>query len=112
MEIYMIVKNSVLAMCLLSLMACATTTNEPDDSAKTVVPVGVCKEPRPQMCTMDYTPVCANVAGKTLKTYGNACGACGDVNVNEYVKGECITDDVNAFPNQASGDSAVKKSSN
>lgn len=107
----MMVKNSVLAICFFSLMACATTTNQTTETDKPVVSVGVCKEPRPQMCTMDYTPVCANVAGKTLKTYGNACGACGDVNVNEYVKGECITDDVKAFPNHATGGSAVKKSS-
>ena len=36
----------------------------------------VCIDPRPQICTMDYTPVCAMRDGGETATYANACGAC------------------------------------
>lgn len=105
-------KHALMSACVLLLTACATTADDSETVAEnTQVKVSVCKDPRPQMCTMEYAPVCANVAGKRLKTYGNACSACGDVKVKEYVKGECITEDVSAFPHSAVGDSSVKKNS-
>lgn len=49
----------------------------------------VCSEPRPQMCTMDYTPVCATLSDGKQKTFANGCGACSDINVNFYQPSEC-----------------------
>ena len=52
----------------------------------------ICTEPRPEVCTMDYTPVCGlrNVAGEEeWKTYSNACSACSDPIVSGYRKGTC-----------------------
>lgn len=59
-----------------------------------------CTEPRPEMCTMQYDPVCAEVdtgircitepcPSTEWKTYGNGCSACGDADVLGYVPGEC-----------------------
>ncbi|MBR9693398.1 hypothetical protein GOV07_05770 [Candidatus Woesearchaeota archaeon] len=48
----------------------------------------VCIE-RPEICTMDYTPVCAKLSDGTTGTYGNACGACGDAMVVSHTPGEC-----------------------
>lgn len=59
-----------------------------------------CTEPRPQACTMDYRPVCATrdtgircvttpCPSSEQKTFGNACSACGDPKVSQYVNGEC-----------------------
>ena len=49
----------------------------------------VCKDPRPQMCTMDYRPVCGAMTGGEKKTYSNGCSACSDLSVLSYVPGEC-----------------------
>lgn len=59
-----------------------------------------CAEPRPEMCTRDYRPVCATVdtgircittpcPSTEQRTYGNACSACGDKKVISHVPGEC-----------------------
>ena len=49
----------------------------------------LCEEPRPQICTMDYRPVCAANQDGEQKTYGNACSACGDSDVISHRQGEC-----------------------
>ena len=39
----------------------------------------LCPEPRPQICTREYMPVCGyNSADDSWKTYGNPCSACAD----------------------------------
>lgn len=55
-----------------------------------------CTEPRPEICTMDYTPVCGlqRVSGmEQWKTYSNACTACSDSTVIAYKKDACEADD-------------------
>ncbi len=90
--VFMLFKTKLLlAVCLLSALACA---HESQIKAKKVT---YCKEPRPQMCTMDYTPVCGLVDNKAVKTFGNACGACGDKKVSQHIKGECQADSIKQF---------------
>jgi len=49
-----------------------------------------CTMPRPAVCTMDYTPVCATLAsGEAATTYSNGCSACSDTTVISHVAGEC-----------------------
>ena len=59
-----------------------------------------CTNPRPQICTREYRPVCAQVdTGKrcvtvpcesaVLETRGNACEACGDARVIGHTPGAC-----------------------
>lgn len=55
-----------------------------------------CTEPRPEICTMDYTPVCGllYVSGEEhWKTYSNACSACSDSAVTGYIKDACTSDE-------------------
>ncbi len=48
-----------------------------------------CEEPRPQLCTMQYDPVCGLTANNQYKTYSNACSACSDASVSGHSPGAC-----------------------
>jgi hypothetical protein len=48
-----------------------------------------CTEPRPQMCTREYRPVCATLNDGTQKTYANGCTACSDPKVKGHFPGPC-----------------------
>jgi len=50
----------------------------------------MCTEPRPEICTREYFPVCGHTsANDSWKTYGNACSACADPEVEGWVAGAC-----------------------
>jgi len=51
--------------------------------------VTACTEPRPQICTMQYLPVCATLKGGVIKTYSSGCSACSDTKVISYKPGKC-----------------------
>ena len=51
----------------------------------------VCPEPRPEICTMNYLPVCAQRKDGTFKSYANGCTSCTDTEVTGYRDGECET---------------------
>ena len=48
-----------------------------------------CEEPRPEMCTQEYVPVCGKLIDGSLKTYSNGCSACSDKKVVGYTSGPC-----------------------
>jgi hypothetical protein len=48
-----------------------------------------CEDPRPEVCTREYRPVCAEVADGSLRTYPNGCDACADKAVRAYRPGAC-----------------------
>jgi Kazal-type serine protease inhibitor domain len=73
----------VFLMGVTVFVACSSSKLIPDSA------VG-CEEPRPQMCTRDYRPVCGVADNSLAKTYGNACSACADNNVNYVIEGACI----------------------
>ncbi len=56
-----------------------------------------CEDPRPEMCTMDWTPVCGRKADGSQATYGNACGACADKEVEWHSPGECTSNESNTL---------------
>ena len=56
----------------------------------------LCPDVRPEMCTMEYMPVCGwfNENIKCFKypcaaNYGNKCAACSDAKVKSWTQGEC-----------------------
>ncbi len=49
----------------------------------------VCHDPRPQICTMEYVPVCGQDQAGKLRTYASGCTACADSKVTRYRSGSC-----------------------
>lgn len=69
----------------LALSACA---GSPAQNAE--VPPGTqCADPRPQVCTMEYNPVCAVLIAGGTKQYASPCNACADDVVAAYIAGPC-----------------------
>ena len=69
---------------LAMLIGCST--------AKTTDDLIPCTEPRPEVCTMDYDPVCGlrKLSGiDQWKTYSNDCTACSDTAVSGYKPNAC-----------------------
>lgn len=49
-----------------------------------------CTEPRPEICTREYNPVCATLStGSEEKTFATGCTACADPSVIKYRQGPC-----------------------
>lgn len=83
-------------IALLPLLAACATPNGGQLPAN----AQTCTEPRPQLCTMDYNPVCATrdsgtrcvttpCPAREQATYANACGACADARVFYHLPGAC-----------------------
>ncbi len=73
--------------CLI-LIGCSTvaeTKNIKTSESK----ITICKDPRPQICTLNYLPVCATTKNEKEKTYANGCTACSDKTVVSYREGAC-----------------------
>ena len=76
-----------LLFMLFIVSGCASNTekanSQPDTKAFTA-----CTDPRPQICTMQYDPVCAKLETSS-KTYATDCTACSDHAVSGYYPGAC-----------------------
>jgi len=72
--------RSLIALVVLGLLsACA---NKPPEA-------NACTEPRPQVCTMEFAPVCAVLKSGGRKEFASPCTACADPAVAGYVEGSC-----------------------
>ena len=81
----MMTRYLVTAAAVLLLGACASG----GDKQMAEAGATVCEDPRPQVCTADYRPVCGTLSDGGSKTYSNGCNACADANVTSWVEGEC-----------------------
>ncbi|MEP6390158.1 MAG: hypothetical protein ABJ056_09575 [Halioglobus sp.] len=73
-----------LLLCVLVAMLGACATPEPTPTTLTQ-----CAAPRPQVCTMQYEPVCANLVKGGTSEYSSGCNACADDAVSGFEKGQC-----------------------
>jgi len=83
---------ALITACLVVTGGCATVSQiaGTDDAADGLI---VCEELRPEICTMDYNPVCGVLSDGGVKTYSNGCSACSDQNVTGYRMGACAAAD-------------------
>ena len=49
----------------------------------------LCSNPRPEICTMEYDPVCGFSDNDESGNFASACTACSDITVTGYLPGEC-----------------------
>jgi hypothetical protein len=83
-------KNSLFLIilgCTLLLQSCSARVGV-DETQPDKAQGKVCREPRPEMCTQQYDPVCGYLSGGS-RTYSNWCTACSDKEVESYVPGRC-----------------------
>lgn len=66
------------------LISCASNDGGEPQSGMTE-----CEDPRPQICTMIYDPVCGITKDGTRKTHASGCSACSHAEIISYEKGEC-----------------------
>ena len=76
-----------LASAALALSACSA--NPPVTSS----PIVHCDAPRPQVCTMEYNPVCATLIDGGIREYSSGCNGCADDAVASYLPGRCPSDE-------------------
>lgn len=81
-----------IAMAVFTLFfgfGCAPQNNPDEEIAAEPIQVTECTDPRPQICTMDYNPVCAQLDAGPRRTFSNGCQACSNQEVVGYFAGEC-----------------------
>jgi hypothetical protein len=74
--------NTIVVAALFALIGCGSQSNANSS-------ITACEDPRPEICTADYVPVCGAHADGTQRTYSNACSACSVVEVQGYSDGAC-----------------------
>jgi len=80
------------SVLLIAANGCAATADD-QSAAEADKDLVTCTDPRPQMCTMEYLPVCARLGeggNAEWKTYASGCSSCSDPKVTVYKPGgEC-----------------------
>jgi len=84
-------RNIWLLFCLFSIMTigCISGSNNTSEISSPEDGFITCGEERPEVCTMEYVPVCAELEDGSWKTYSNACSACSDKDVVKYQLNPC-----------------------
>ena len=82
----------LVSLSLLSV-ACATAYDKENENNNYNEPGALdlilCEEPRPQICTREYNPVCAKLHNGVSKTHSTGCTSCSDPDVVGYKMGAC-----------------------
>ena len=84
-----IFRITLLMSLSLSLFACASYSEKNDINEPGALDLILCEEPRPQVCTREYDPVCGTLKDGSTTTGSTGCTSCSDPNVVGYKMGAC-----------------------
>jgi len=68
-------------------LGCASNSEVNNESP--ALNLTACKDPRPQICTREYNPVCGVLKDGSLKTGATGCTSCSSPDVVGYTMGAC-----------------------
>ncbi len=80
-------RNTVPLLILLALMSIHGCSTPLVNKGNT--PHLSCTHDRPQLCAMQYEPVCATLKNTTERSYSSACAACSAEGTRSYTLGTC-----------------------
>jgi len=83
--------NKVMLLILLSTLVSACAAYGEKTVSPSTAELTACHEPRPQICTREYNPVCATYSNGSKKTGSTGCTSCSDAEVVGYTMGACET---------------------
>ena len=75
------------AIVLALLWGCTSPSQDPQGSSWSR-----CTDPRPQICTREYDPVCARRSDGSWHTLSTGCTACSDEEVEGFRREACESD--------------------
>ena len=81
----------VMMSLLLGLLCAGCTLNSGTPESALTLPEGaqICPEQRPEVCTMEYMPVCGVYPDQRAKTFSSGCRACADAEVVYWLSDAC-----------------------
>ena len=84
-----VINVSILALLSLLSISCASNNEKNDINEPGALDLILCEEPRPQICTREYNPVCGTLKDGSTTTGSTGCTSCSDSNVVGYKMGAC-----------------------
>ena len=81
----------VILLVLISVLFSACAADDEKNIEPLLSGLTICEDPRPQICTREYNPVCATYKDASKKTGATGCSACSDPEVIGYIMGACET---------------------
>ena len=82
----------LLVVVCLTAVTCTPAYKEVDEPVPDepgAIDIILCEEPRPQVCTKEYDPVCARLQDGSIRTGSTGCTSCSDPDVMGYTMGAC-----------------------
>ena len=74
---------------ILPVLLLFTACGDGDSSTGTGNRFVACQDPRPQVCTLEYDPVCGTLTDGSSKLFATDCTACSDPSVVGFTMGAC-----------------------
>lgn len=79
----------LLVLMSLLITACTSYNEKNNIHEPGALDLILCEEPRPQVCTREYNPVCATLRDGSTITGATGCTSCSDPDVVSYKMGAC-----------------------